>query len=287
MPKFLVIAILFILFHTGCKEANSGTLDYSESTDVTELQNRIKQLELTNTLKDSVINESLLFFNEIQENLETIGIRKDEIRVISSNGEMTNSDKQWVLEQIRQINFLREDNARKVKRLNEQLNSNNVNIEELEVMIESLLKDIQWKDEQIKLLESELNDLDVEYSKLFSAYQEAEITIESLTTDMNTVYYAFGTAKELRDNGVIEKRNGFTGIGKKIRLKDKLNDKYFSKIDVNKNKDIIIEGSGIHFVTIHPMASYKLSEEGPRTRITITDVSEFWKVSKYLVVTVQ
>ena len=287
MPKFLVIAILFILFHTGCKEANSGTLDYSESTDVTELQNRIKQLELTNTLKDSVINESLLFFNEIEENLETIGIRKDEIRVISSNGEMTNSDKQWVLEQIRQINFLREDNARKVKRLNEQLNSNNVNIEELEVMIESLLKDIQWKDEQIKLLESELNDLDVEYSKLFSAYQEAEITIESLTTDMNTVYYAFGTAKELRDNGVIEKRNGFTGIGKKIRLKDKLNDKYFSKIDVNKNKDIIIEGSGIHFVTIHPMASYKLSEEGPRTRITITDVSEFWKVSKYLVLTVQ
>lgn len=287
MPKFLVIAILSVLFLTGCKEKNSGTLDYSESTDVTELQNRIKQLELTNTLKDSVINESLLFFNEIQENLETIGIRKDEIRVISSNGEMTNSDKQWVLEQIRQINFLREDNARKVKRLNEQLNSNNVSIEELEVMIESLLKDIQWKDEQIKLLESELNDLDVEYSKLFSAYQEAEITIESLTTDMNTVYYASGTAKELRDNGVIEKRNGFTGIGKKIRLKDKLNDKYFSKIDVNKNKDIIIEGSGIHFVTIHPMASYKLSEEGPRTRITIADVSEFWKVSKYLVVTVQ
>lgn len=287
MPKFLVIAILSILFLTGCKEENSGTVDYSESTDVTELQNRIKQLELTNTLKDSVINESLLFFNEIQENLETIGIRKDEIRVISSNGEMTNSDKQWVLEQIRQINFLREDNARKVKRLNEQLNSNNVNIEELEVMIESLLKDIQWKDEQIKLLESELDDLDVEYSKLFSAYQEAEITIESLTTDMNTVYYAYGTAKELRDNGVVEKRNGFIGIGKKIRLKDELNDEYFSKIDANKNKDIIIEGSGIHFVTIHPMASYKLSEEGPRTRITITDVSEFWKVSKYLVVTVQ
>ncbi|MFT5858793.1 MAG: chromosome segregation ATPase [Flavobacteriaceae bacterium] len=287
MPKFSVIAIISLLFITGCKEDTSGTVDNSESTDVTELQNRIKQLELTNTLKDSVINESLLFFNEIQENLETIGIRKDEIRVLSNNSEITNTDKQWILEQIRQINFLREDNARKVKRLNEQMSTNGLKIEELEIMIESLLKDIQWKDEQIKLLESELNDLDAEYSKLFSAYQDAEITIESLTMDMNTVYYAYGSAKELRDNGVVEKRNGFIGIGKKIRLKDEFNDEYFTKIDANKNKEVIIEGVGVHFVTIHPTASYTLSEEGPRTRIKITDVSEFWKVSKYLVVTVQ
>ncbi len=286
MPKLFSLILLVSLILMSCKEDVPVGDDYSEVTDVTALQNRIDQLELTNSLKDSVINESLHFFNEIQENLQTIGIRKDEIRVISSNPEISNSDKQWVLEQIRQINFLREENANKVKRLNDQMESNNVKIKELEVMIEALLKDIQWKDEQINLLESELNELDAEYSKLFSAYQTAEITIESLKNNMNAVHYAYGTVKELRANGVIEKRNGFLGIGKKLRLKDKLNDAYFEEINANKNKDLMIEGTGIHFVTVHPTSSYKTSEEGPRTRITITDASEFWKVSKYLVVIV-
>lgn len=286
MPKILSYILLLSLILTSCKEDTPVDEDYSDVTDVTALQNRIDQLELTNSLKDSVINESLHFFNEIQENLQAIGIRKDEIRVISNNPEISNSDKEWVLEQIRQINFLREENANKVKRLNEEMKNNNVKIHELEVMIESLLKDIQWKDEQISLLETELNELDAEYSKLFSAYQNAETTIESLTNDMNTVYYAYGTVKELRANGVIEKRNGFLGIGKKLKLNDEINDDYFETIDANKNKNLIIEGTGMHFVTMHPTSSYKTSEEGPRTRVTITDASEFWKVSKYLVVIV-
>ena len=286
MPKFLSFILLSCLILTSCKEDTPVGDDYSDVTDVTALQNRIDQLELTNELKDSVINESLHFFNEIQENLQAIGIRKDEILVISNNPEISNSDKEWVLEQIRQINFLREENANKVKRLNEEMKSNNVKIHELEVMIESLLKDIQWKDEQISLLENELNELDAEYSKLFSAYQNAEIKIENLTNDMHTVYYAYGTAKELKANGVIEKHNGFIGIGKKLTLRDGFNDKYFEKINADKKKEIMIEGTGVHFVTVHPTSAYEISEEGPRTRITISDPSEFWKASRYLVITV-
>lgn len=287
MPKILSFSILLLLIATGCKEDTPISDDLSESTDMVELQNRVKQLELNNSLKDSVINESLAFFNEIQENLEAIGIRKDEIRAISNDGEVTNTDKTWILEQIRQINFLREDNARKVKLLNGQLKSNNLKIVELEVMIESLLKDIQWKDEQINLLDTELQNLDAEYSKLFSAYQESESTLDRLKNDMNTVYYAYGSEQELRDNGVVEKKNGFIGIGKKIKLKDQFNDRYFTKINANKKKELMIEGTGVHFITVHPTASYSLNEEGPRTRLTITDVSEFWKVSKYLVVIVK
>ena len=167
-----------------------------------------QQLELDNALKDSLINESLAFFNEIKSNLEKIGIRKDEIRVVTSNDEISVDDKSWILEEIQHINYLREENANKVRRMLKQMKENGLKIKELDLMIESLIKDIQWKDEQITLLQSELNTLDREYSVLFDSYQEQAMIVDGLKEEMNTVYYAYGTSTELKENGVIEKKNG-------------------------------------------------------------------------------
>jgi chromosome segregation ATPase len=235
-------------------------------------------------MKDSVINESLAFFNEIQSNLEAINIRKDNIKELSSNPELSPQDKQWILEEIRHINFLREDNARKVKQLNNELKKNGFKIKELEVMIESLQKDIQWKDEQIGLLQGELNNLDKEYARLFDAYQVQSIKVDELTTKLNQTYYAYGTEKELIENRVIEKKNGFIGFGKKASLLNDFNEKYFTEIDASKAKQITIEGRDIHISTAHPATSYVIEEIGNRSVIKIKDRSEFWKISKYLVV---
>ena len=103
---------------------------------------------------------------------------------------------------------------------------------------------------------------------------------------MNTVYYAYGTIEELSENGVIEKKNGFLGIGKKTSLKNDLNDQYFTKINASKISKINIEGVNIHFVTNHSNASYTVTETGNKSVVEILDASEFWKISKYLVVTV-
>ena len=176
--------------------------------------------------------------------------------------------------------------ARKVKHLNSEIKNNGLKIEELEIMIESLVKEIEWKDEQIEQLQSELDQLDAEYSKLFDAYQEQSIQIDVLTEDLNKVYYAYGSEKELKENGVIEKKNGFIGIGKKISLKEEFNDDYFTALDATKNKRITIGGTDVHFITTHPRASYELQENGGQTVVNILDPSEFWKISKYLVVVV-
>ena len=69
---------------------------------------------------------------------------------------------------------------------------------------------------------------------------------------MNTVYYSYGTENELKENRVIEKKNGFMGIGKKTALKDELNDKYFTRLDATKNSTIKIFGDDMHFITYHP-----------------------------------
>ena len=283
MPKFLTFIILSLIFSSCVQDSTDA--DSNDGNDL-GLQNRIDQLELDNALKDSVINEALSYFNEIKENIESIGIRKDEIREITTNPEITSDDKQWILEQIRHINFLREENARKVKQLKSELKVNNLVISELEVMVESLTKDIQWKDEQINLLQGELDNLDKEYSALFDAYQEQSIKVDVLTSKMNTVHYAYGTEKELLENRVIEKKNGFIGIGKKTELKDNFNDEYFTGVDITKTKSITIDGTNLHFITIHPTKSYEIIESGNITKVKIIDASEFWKVSKYLVIVV-
>ena len=284
MPKISILLFLFIAL-VSCKQDDTTTVDPITGETV-DLQNRINQLELDNSLKDSVINEALSFFNEIKENLETIGVHKDRIRAVSDNPELTSDDKEWILEDIRHINFLREDNARKVKRLQTELKVNGLQIKELEIMVESLMKDIQWKDEQIVLLQSELDNLDKEYSALFDAYQEQVIEVDRLTADLDQVFYAYGSQSELIENRVIEKKNGFIGFGKKTELKDNFNDDYFTEISASKTPSITIQGTDLHFITSHPRDSYTIEENGNKTILNILDASEFWKISNYLVIVI-
>ncbi|MCR9174194.1 MAG: hypothetical protein NXI10_16985 [bacterium] len=284
MQKLLLPILLLGTVLISCQQ--KGDDNESDTPKDKELENRVAQLELENSMKDSVINESLAFFNEIKANLEAIGIQRDKIRELSDNPELESDDKQWILEEIRRINYLREDNARLVKRLNAQLDKSNLQIKELEVMVESLMKDIQWKDEQIGLLQEELDRLDHQYSVLFDAYQEQAVVVDDLRDRLNTVYYAYGTAEELEENKIISKKNGFIGIGRRLELRRDFNTDYFTKTDATKKNSIAIRGENVRLLTDHPTGSYTLTENATGMTLKINDVAEFWKISKYLVVLV-
>lgn len=274
-----------VLFLSACK--SDSPAEGVDNQQILELKDQIAQLELEKDLKDSIINESLSFFNEIQSNLESIGFKKDEIRIKSADPELTSDDKAWILEQIKYINFLRTENAKKVKELTSQLSKNDLKIKELEAMIEKLVQDIQAKDEQINSLQAELDNMDKEYSKLFDAYQEKEFMIDQLVEQINTVYYSYGTSAELEKNQVIERKNGFIGIGKRIKLLDDFNEKYFARIDMIKDKEIFIEGQQLKIITDHPSSAYTIQTVGANSKIKILDPHEFWKISRYLVVIVE
>lgn len=284
MKKFFLAILTFSVLISCKTDSDSGSS--GDTQNVKDLQNEIAQLKLDKQLKDSVINESLSFFNEIKSNLEAIGLKKDEIRLRSEDPEFASDDKQWILEEIRYINFLREENARKVKNMNAQMKKSGLKIKELETMIERLVNDINVRDEQIASLQLEMQNMDKEYSKLFDAYQVVSFKADNLENQLNTVYYTYGTSKELVSNKVIEQKNGFFGIGKNTQLVDNFNEKYFAKIDLTKDKEIFIEGSKIRLITDHASSSYKIEPDGNNSKIQILNPYEFWKVSKYLVVMV-
>ena len=132
MSKLIYIA-LFSIVLVGCVQDQPAENDpFIENGEGQSMENRIAQLELDNALKDSLINESLAFFNEIKSNLEKIGIRKDQIRAVSDNNEISGDDKSWIIEEIQHINYLREENANKVRRMQKQMKENGLKIKELE-----------------------------------------------------------------------------------------------------------------------------------------------------------
>jgi hypothetical protein len=286
MKFFIALAILSISL-SACKGEEGGTDSVNgESEELARLKSENRDLQDQLVAKDSTINESIMLFNEIEQNLAMINLKEDEIRFRSSDIELEEDGKQWIIQEIQNINYLREANGKKVAELNKALQDKNLQIEELQTMITHLMDKIQIQEEEIEMLRVELADLDREYVELLEAYQEqTEITTETLR-ELNKGYYAYGTSAELIANGVIVKEGGFIGIGKKDALKDDFNDEYFTEIDITKTNMVEVTGKKVKFITDHPSTAYDLVSTGQNHKIKIHDHKSFWKVSKYLVIVV-
>jgi len=282
--KYLFLLSLIFIFSACTEDTNntSGVEENASEIELIELRNKVAQLQLESSQKDSVLNEAISFFNEVQSNLAKISVKEDEIRVRSSNSEVTQEDQEWILQEIQNINFLRTQNAQNVNRLKKQIEEKNIKITELEHMTDRLVMQIRARDEQIASLQRTLADLDMEYSELFDEYQQqVELTLDVLK-EMNTVYYAYGTLDELIENKVLVKEGGFIGIGKKTNIAEDLNQNYFEQMDKTKIKELNIIGKNPEIITDHPISSY----EWKGTKLIILDANKFWKISNYLVITV-
>jgi DNA repair exonuclease SbcCD ATPase subunit len=282
MKTLLYLFLGLALF--SCKDDSTENNPLGEEDkEMIELRNQVEQLKLDNRMKDSVLNESLAFFNEIQENLAKISVKQEQIRIRSTNPEISNDDKEWVLQEIQNINFLREENARKVRSLQKQAKNDALQISQLQATIDRLVLQIQSQDERIEALQNQLANLDMEYSELFDQYQEQVELALDVMKELNQVHYAYGTQEELIANKVLVKEGGFIGIGKKTTIADDMNQQYFQHLDKTKTKQITIIGEKPQIITDHPASSY----EWQGNKLVIKDVNAFWRISNYLVVTVK
>ena len=71
-----------------------------------------------------------------------------------------------------------------------------------------------------------------------------------------------------------------------MNLRSDFESDYFTEADAAKSTNLTIRGENVRLITAHPSASFELIENGSTSNIKILDASEFWKISKYLVVIV-
>lgn len=285
MKQIILISILSLgLFACKSEATKSSTQDLDR---LATLENEVNQLRLDNQMKDSMLNESIQYFNDIQRNLASIGLKQVEIQSATSNPEIDPNVKQQVLEQIEYINFLRTENSKKIQQLQIQLKESSLKTNQLQEMLSRLTEQLKEKDAQIEALQAELTQRDIEYSNLFDKYQQQVYQNEELLDQLNTVYYVYGTMKELKDNQVISENKGFIGMGKKAVLKNGFNESYFTQTSISASKSLSIQGKSIKFITDHPQDSYQIITSNGVEKLKISNPSLFWKVSKYLVIIVQ
>jgi chromosome segregation ATPase len=283
MKKIIVYTFLLSIVF-ACQEAPTKS-NPKDTERISELESQIKQIKFDEQQKDLIIDESLIFFDEVQANLATIEFKKNEIKALTETENLTSEDKNWIIEQIKHIQSLREINTRKINLLSKKVFDSNIKINELNSMIERLALEIQDKDNQLVELEDQLMQMDKQYSQLFDEYLKKTSIAEELENELNRVFYTYGSEKELIENHVLQKKNGILGIGKKIYLSDAFNEKHFTEINRLSKTELMIEGQSLKLITNHPISSYELIPNGNTTKLTIKNPTEFWKISKYLVIT--
>jgi DNA repair exonuclease SbcCD ATPase subunit len=279
-----IIFLFALLALFSCKSDTSNT---EENQEIVRLRNEIRNLELAQAEKDALINESLELFNEIQENIARIQNKEVEIRLMAEGGKNNTNQREWMLQELQKIQFLREENARKIKSLNTQIQGKENQIGQLHQMIENLQERILAQDELILTLRNILVNQDEEYSKLFDAYMEQADLAEKSRKELSKAFYVYGSLDELKKNNVVVQTKGFIGMGKKSSLKDGFNEDYFTPIDKFEKKNILIVGKKIQIISDHPSSSFTIIDNGNNKNISISNPYEFWKISKYLVVVVE
>lgn len=163
--------------------------------------------------------------------------------------------------------------------------------------IEQMKARLSQQDSKIAMLENQLSIANDSIDFLNNQVAETQQQLESETADkeaaqaayseaenqLNTVYYAIGTNKELKQNGLLEKK--FLGATKV--LKGDFNESYFTKADKRTLSEIPTGSKKVKIWTNMPTDSYSIVENPDKTKtIKITNPKEFWSLTPYLIIQV-
>ena len=106
------------------------------------------------------------------------------------------------------------------------------------------------------------------------------LTVASQDKALNAAWFVFGTKSELKDQKILEK-------GDVLKSAD-FNKDYFTQIDIRTDKEIKLYSKRAELLTTHPVGSYELVKDAKgQLTLKITNPTEFWSVSRYLVIQVK
>lgn len=290
----LIIALLLVLV-VGTIIVTKNHKKTVQNAAILESQ----KLELATQLnqRDSIINEWVLAFNEIESDIKKITARENMLTLQSMNPEISKDKKQEIVREIEMIKELIDQNKKKIASLNAQLRNSGVKIASLQARIDTLGVQIAQRDMEIAGLRTALVDRDFEIGQLHqqmdtmsTVLASREQTIGQQTEEINKAYVVSGTYKDLKEKGLLIKEGGVLGLGKKESLQENsLNDNLFTRVDITKTLTIPVNSKSAKLVTEHPANSYELikDDEDMIAYIEIKDPSSFWKISRYAVVEVK
>lgn len=273
-------------------------------------QDKIKQLEQQNAellnskrVQDSVINDFVGTFNAFQENLDMIKEKENLITMSSGNPESATSSKEQIISDIQTINSLLDQNRQIIDELTRKAQSSESRAAELNRLVARLKKQVEERDAEINSLKQQLvalnfslDSLNVRVSNLARANEELNRTtiaqseqiasqnqqiasqnqtLQKQDEDLNAVYYIVGSAKELKNLGVLDRR----------KLDSDFDDSAFTRVDKRNVTSIPINAKRVKLISSHPSGTYELKEVDKMIEsLEISNPAGFWRNTKHLVI---
>lgn len=281
MNKLIVFLIAITLASCITTETGSPASETNSETGLIEK-------------KDSVINQMLATFNQIQDNLNEIKKREGLIEITSLDSADIVEKEFTINEDIEKISQLMQKNEQLIDRLNTELSNSNLKIDQFRKLVQGLQERLEEKNVEIAKLNEILKKKNYKIDQLYFSVDSLkdvsvrkEKIIQDQIDDMNVAFYAYGTFKELSEQKVLTKEGGVLGIGAKQELKDDFNETYFSRIDKRTQTSFLIYSKKAKLATNHPPSSYRFVGSSDQVdSLVITDPEAFWRSSGYLVIVV-
>lgn len=291
MKKYLILLLIPLFFACG------------KSKEEIRLEKQVDSLKSITSGDQESITSYLKTFNEIQENINTIKEKENIIttKTIGDN-ELEDTDVDAINNDILAIYEMMQENKKKLVYLRKKINKSNSKNSELKRTIKLLNQNIVQKDLEmndlraqlenknidISVLNAKIDSINKNFNELTLENESKDVIIESQDTKINTAFYIIDSKKNLKEKGVLESDGGFIGIGSNTKVK--LKEAEFHQIDIRDSLEFSLKNAKkVQIITDHPENSYRLDKnsKGRYDKLVVTNPEEFWKMSKYLVISVK
>ncbi len=295
-------AISIVLVAIIVVAALVGISTYTQKTsEINELQTQNAGINQELQERDSMVNELVGAFDEIEQNLKFIK-EKRQVLSVESQKEGNYDKKQAIVEDITLMNDMLEKSSKHIAELERKLKKSGIQLGSFKKKIAALNASIEEQNTQILALQEQIQERDVMLADMSQTIDTMQTVIQAkqdtLTQQqqlinekiyqLNKGFVAYGTYKELEEHNVLTKDGGFLGLGKQVKLKSDLDQDYFTELNIQETKSIPLFSNEAKIISEHPDSSYSFVEQdGVIAYLNIDNPDEFWKISKYAVIEIK
>ena len=282
------LAVLFVCaaMLASCDGFKGGSKDLKAEND-----SLLMELNQRNAELDDMMGT----FNEVQKKFRKINAA--ESRVDLQRGTITEnsaSAKQQIASDIEFISKQMEENKAQIAKLQAQLKNSSYNSAQMKKAVAALTAELNAKQQRIEELQTELASKNIRIQELDAAVSDLSAAKETLVAEneakaktvaeqdksLNAAWFVFGTKSELKAQKILQS-------GDVLKSAD-FNKDYFTQIDIRTTKEIKLYSKRAELLTTHPAGSYELvKDDKGQLTLKITNPTEFWSISRYLVIQVK
>ena len=283
MKKLALLPLCTAAVLASC---TSGSNSGSAESDRDSLMQVISQ-------KNSELDDIMGTFNEIQEGFQKINEAQGRVDLAKGTAE-NGSSREKIRENLQFIQETMQQNQAAIAELQAKLQNSSYNTTKLKKAIENLTAELEQKNKQIQELQTELEAKNIHIAELDKNIAGLNKNVDNLTAEnasksktvaaqdkqLNTAWFVFGTKSELKEQKILQKGD--------VLKSDNFNKDYFTKIDIRTDKEIKLYSKSAKILTNHPAGSYTLDRDSKQQYVLkISNPTQFWSVSKYLVIQVK